>query len=128
MVHDLASGINATCSWTRIFTLLRQATLIKGTICTDDTLRTAVRRTTNVIDKAGAYCNIIDLTALGVGTTRRWLTWVDYGFISFNLELNNQLGNTFERNKKLSYFLEDDTIRTDFHDSLFGKCKLENGS
>lgn len=67
IVHG-AETVNSAGSWTRILTLLANASLISGTICVDHALWATIRWRTDVIRQAGARWGTVNVTALGVGS------------------------------------------------------------
>jgi len=56
MIHNLTQGIDTTCIYTRITTLLGKAGLVSSTVLVDDTLR--VYASSNTIDNTALTIHI----------------------------------------------------------------------
>ena len=66
MARDTAVGIGAAVSRTRVDTLLAHAGLVAGTVGADDTLRSAVGRSTQVLRQTRAGRTAVQLLARGI--------------------------------------------------------------
>jgi len=78
VVLDIADGVLAAGSGTRILALALDAGAIGGTVRAQNTLRaTAFVRVAKVVRNAHASSSTITLLALGVGSTWRRFAWVD---------------------------------------------------
>lgn len=69
MTHDPALGIDATNSWTRIFTFFVDASQMTLTFTVTDAFRSAIWRTSNITIQACTRWWIVFNKALGIGTT-----------------------------------------------------------
>lgn len=78
MISNLTLGIDATCSRTRIDTFLIVASFILWTFWACDTLWSTSWRSTNISEDTWANSLTIDLSTLGVWSTRRRLTRIGF--------------------------------------------------
>lgn len=74
VIDNLAIGIQAAQSRTRIITLLINASQMSRAFRTDKTLWTAMRRSTLITRTAGANCTVVHHTANTMRTTWWWHT------------------------------------------------------
>jgi len=70
VIHDLASGIEATSSGARIRAMLVDTRSVLGALGADDALGPAHRGSPDVADLARAYRPVANATANAVGATR----------------------------------------------------------
>lgn len=78
VVHHFTSSSNATCTGTGIPTLLVATGLVLSTLRAHNTLWPARRRTSYVSRYTRAHSLPINLTALAVLSTWRWIAWLSY--------------------------------------------------
>lgn len=76
VVVHFTQGINATYTWTWIFTLIIDTCFVIITISIGDTFRTAQHIwISNIIGNAWTLWLVVFDITLSVGPTRRWYTW-----------------------------------------------------
>lgn len=77
MIDRSAFGVLSTSTRTRVFTLISDASFVRGTVRVKDTLRPATFvRVAYVVGKTGARTCAVLLPTNGVRSTGRWYTWV----------------------------------------------------
>lgn len=74
MIDDFATCIQSARSWTRVSTFELMTSSVRWAFIVYYTLWSAIGRCPLIFFLARAHCLIIDVLALTVGATRRWIT------------------------------------------------------